>query len=282
MNKIIRYTTLFISFSLLIISGGCKTPTDISYFQDIKEETFKVESPGQIKIAPNDRLTIMVKTMDPVVSALFNLNVLTDRMVETSNLNSGKGTLGASTSSSNGISKYTVTSQGNIDFPVLGQIHVAGMTRSELAAFIKGEIEGKNLAKNPIVTVEFLNMGISILGEVNEPGRYDINQDQINIIEAISMAGDLNINGKRENISVIREDESGVHTYKVDITNFKELHSSPAYYLKQGDIIYVEPTDMRKRQATNNGNNVFSTSFWISLGSLVTSFITTLAVFIKK
>lgn len=273
----------FISFFLisgLVLFTSCRTPKDVTYFQDISENVITPSSPGQIKIEPNDKVWIMVKTMDPNVSALFNLVTTTDRVSDINSLSSGAGSLRTPTAST-GVASYTVSPEGLIDFPVLGQLNVKGMTRSELAAFIKGEIIGRDLAKEPVVTVEFVNMGVSILGEVARPGLYDINQDRINILEAIAMAGDLTIQGKRENVALIRETEDGVRTYRVDMTNFKELSESPAYYLKQGDIIYIEPIDIKKRQTTNNGNNLYTTGFWISLASLLTSVVTTIAVLIK-
>lgn len=274
-------TASFLSLAI-VLSTSCGTPKDVAYFQDLTEETIILPSKSEIKIEPNDKLSIVVKTMDPNVSALFNLNVVTERAGEGSTLMStGAGNLRTNVPASAGISRYTVTPAGTIDFPVLGEIHVAGMTRSELSGFIKGELVGRDLAKNPVVTVEFVNMGVSMLGEVSRPGLYDINQDQISILEAISMAGDLTLQGKRENIIVVREEEGQAKTYRVDLTNYKELMASPVYYLKQGDLIYVEPNDLKKRQTTTNGNNVYTTSFWISVAGLLTSVVTTIAVFVR-
>ena len=265
------------------IFTGCKTPEDVAYFQDISDETIIIPSSGEIRIAPNDKLIILVKTMDPSVSAMFNLATPTDRIGgESTTMSSGAGTLRSTSSVTSGVSKYTVSPEGTIDMPVLGEIKVAGMTRNELSGFIKGELMGRDLAKDPVVTVEFVNMGVSLMGEVMHPGQYDINQDKINILEAISMAGDLTLQGKRENIAVIRENNGEVKTYRVDITNYRELTKSPAYYLQQGDIIYVEPNDMRKRQTTTNGNNVYTTGFWISVASLLTSVVTTVGVFVLR
>ena len=266
-----------------LIFTGCKTPEDVAYFQDISDETIIIPSSGEIRIAPNDKLIILVKTMDPSVSAMFNLATPTDRIGgESTTMSSGAGTLRSTSSVTSGVSKYTVSPEGTIDMPVLGEIKVAGMTRNELSGFIKGELMGRDLAKDPVVTVEFVNMGVSLMGEVMRPGQYDINQDKINILEAISMAGDLTLQGKRENIAVIRENNGEVKTYRVDITNYRELTKSPAYYLQQGDIIYVEPNDMRKRQTTTNGNNVYTTGFWISVASLLTSVVTTVGVFVLR
>lgn len=279
-----RYNNIFIlgiSIFTLVVTG-CSVPKKVALFQDTTQESIIISESGEIKIQPNDKLSIVVKTMDPSLSALFNLATVTDRLGDGVAIKHGSSSMQNSTTQSSGIAKYTVSPEGTIDFPLLGEIKVAGMTRSELSGFIKGELMGKDLAKDPIVTVEFVNMGVSILGEVKIPGLYDINQDKITIIEAISMAGDLTLQGQRENIAVLRETDGKVNTYRVDLTNFKELAQSPVYYLKQGDVIYVEPNDMQKRQTTTNGNNVYSTGFWISVASLLTSVVTTVGVFVVK
>jgi len=172
---------------------------------------------------------------------------------------------------SEGMSSYIVRADGTIDFPVIGSLKVEGMTRSEVSAFIKGELMGRNLVKDPVVTVELLNASYSVMGEVNRPGHFRIENDEMNILEALSIAGDLTIQGKRENVALLREESDGIRTYRVDLTNIGELVNSPAYRLKQGDIIYVEPNDVRKRQTTVNGNNILSWGFWVSVASLLTS-----------
>ena len=280
--KILKIGYLGISILCFIYFTSCRTPKDITYFQDVAQETITLPSSGQIKIMPNDKLSILVKTMDPALSSLFNLPAITDRLGEGSTYTTAAGTLKTAASQMSGISKYTVSPQGTIDFPVLGELKVEGMTRDELAGFIKGELMGRDLAKDPVVTVEFVNVGVSVLGEVNHPGQYDISNDQINILEAIAMAGDLTILGQRDNVTVIRETNGEVKTYRVDLTNYKELAQSPGYQLQQGDVIYIQPNEMRIRQSTTNGNNVLSTSFWISVASLLTSVVTTIGVFVVK
>lgn len=281
--KIRGARVLKFSAMALLILGSCSAPKDVAYFQDTVETVIPITSPRQIKIEPNDKLSIIVKSMDPALSSMFNLTINSERVGASTEAlaGSGTGTLRTSGSGSEGLSKYTVTPEGYIDFPVLGNLYVQGMTKNELAAFIKGELMGRNLVKDPVVTVEFVNFGVSVMGEVARPGRYDITQDQINVLEAISMAGDLTIQGKRENVAVLREEADGLHTYRIDLTNFQEVAKSPAYYLKQGDIIYVEPNNVKKRQTTANGNNLLSTGFWISVASLLTSVVTTIAVFVR-
>jgi len=257
-------------FSLMLT--GCGTPKKVAYFQDVNTEVLgEYASRKQIKIAPEDKLVIVVKSKDPALSDLFNLTIASSRV------GASRSTSGAVAKITNyvdigeGISNYTVDPEGNIDFPVLGEIHVEGMTRSTLAAFIKGELIGRELVKDPVVTVEFMNTGISVLGEVLTPGRYDMNRDNINVIQAIALAGDLTINGQRDNVLVIREENGELKTYRLDLTNLKELVKSPGFNLQQNDVVYVEPNAMRKRSTTVNGNNVLNASFWVSVSSLLTS-----------
>lgn len=259
---------IIIALSAIVVS--CSAPKNLAYFQDVTETVIPVSS-SEVRVSPHDKLSIIVKSKDPALSSLFNLTVASDRLGLDVPASGTGSTLRSFSTTSEGISSYTVAPDGTIDFPVLGKLKIEGMTRSELAGFIKGELMGKELVKDPVVTVEFLNTGFSVMGEVNNAGRFDINKDQLNILEALSLAGDLTIQGQRENVAVVRTDKDGVHTYRVDLTNFVELTKSPAYYIRQGDVIYVEPNGVRKRQATVNGNNVLSASFWVSVASLLTS-----------
>ena len=197
---------------------------------------------------------------------LFNLPIISRQIGTTSG-----------TSNSQGISGYTINKDGDIDFPVLGHIHVAGMTRAEIASYIKEELVSKNLVKDPVVTVEFMNLTVSVLGEVANPGRFNIDKDKLTLLDALSMAGDLTVYGKRENVLVQREENGKQTLYQVNLNSGYDLYASPVYYLQQNDIVYVEPNSMKARQATVNGNNVRSASFWMSLASLLTT-ITVLIV----
>lgn len=263
---------------------GCSVPKDVAYFQDTDTSAI-IENVNKtpIKVAPGDKLAIVVKTKDPTLSALFNMPVYSNRIGQggsTSGTSSELRSYSGSTAES--VASYNVTPEGTIDFPILGYIHVGGMTRSEVAAFIKGELEGRELAKNPTVAVEFLNSGISVLGEVNNPGRYDLNRDDLNVLEALSLAGDLGINGQRQNVKVLRKEGDKMVTYTLDLTDASKLMTSPAFYLRQNDVIYVEPNKMRKRSTTINANNTLSVGFWMSVASVLTSVVTTIAVFVNK
>ena len=148
---------------------------------------------------------------------------------------------------------------------------MAGLTREEAEERIKEELLDCRQIKDPVVIIEFMNLGFSILGEVARPGRYKIDRDRFTVLDAISLAGDLTINGRRDNIMLVRHEVTKDRTYILNLMDAKSLYNSPAFYMEQGDIIYVTPNDKRIRESTVNGNNIRSTSFWISLASLLTS-----------
>ena len=242
----------------LALAASCAAPEKISYFQDAS--TYGLSEPvreNHIRLRPEDKISIVVNTSNNDLTSLFNLPYISQR-------------LGSSTSSS-AVSGYTVDADGNIDFPVLGKLHVAGLTRAETAAYIKQQLIEQEQAKDPVVTVEFMNLTVAVMGEVSKPGRYAIDKDKLTILDALSLAGDLTIYGRRDNVLVFRIVDGKETSYKVDLCTAKSLIYSPVYYVQQDDIIYVEPNEMRARQSTVNGNNVRSTSFWISLASLAAS-----------
>ncbi len=260
---------------LACLAASCSAPKNIAYFQGANDaeilEIAAVES-RQITVQPFDKISIIVSCKDPALAQMFNLHVFTNSHVEKSGVNGTNSQFrDYNVGYSDGINGFTVSPDGTIDYPVLGRIKIEGMTRGELSGFIKGEIMGRGLIKDPIVTVEFLNVGVSILGEVKEPGRYDLNADVLTVPEALSLAGDMTIQGTRERVKVIRKNGDKVQTYFIDMTDAKKMLASPAYYLKQGDIVYVEPNGMKKRQSTTNGTNVSNVSFWLSVASLLTS-----------
>ena len=266
-----RIRLIILSLAALLATA-CSAPK-IAYLEDINSgQTVQIANVKNIRILPDDKISVLVNSRDPLLSNLFNLPYVTRQL----------GAIDNRSSYSQGLSGYTVDTEGNIDFPVLGKVHVAGLTRSEIAAKIKGELEGQNLVKDPVVTVEFLNLTVSVLGEVQRPGRFSIDKDRVTILDAIGMAGDLTIHGKRQNVLVQRETDGQTTLYRVDLTKGSELYASPVYYLQQNDVVYVEPNAMKARQATVNGNNVRSTAFWFSLVSVLTSIATTVAVIATK
>lgn len=248
------------------------TPKNITYFQNIDETVATVDmAKTQIRVRPEDKLSIVVNSKDDQLSRLFNLPVVSTNITQAATLTSDVQTIRGTNSIKSGVSLYTVTPEGTIFFPVLGELKIAGMTRSEVAGFIKGELMGRDLVKDPTVTVEFVNTGVSVLGEVNQPGRMEVNRDHLTVLDALAMAGDLTINGQRENVLVIREEDGVRKSYRLDLTDARKAMESPGFYLKQNDVVYVEPNAQQKRAATTNGNNVLSTAFWVSVASLLTS-----------
>lgn len=265
---------------LLLAAASCSTPKDITYFQDVTHgEMIQPLERNDIKVRPEDKLSIVVSTQDPALSSMFNLVTTQNRIGS----GSSGGTLGGSSAGGSGqTSLYTVDADGDINFPVLGRLHVAGMNRTQLAKYIETEIKSRELVKDPIVTVDYANTGISVLGEVKSPGRVEFNKDHLTIVEAIAMAGDIAPDGMRQNVTVMREGENGRQTvYKVDLTDMKLLAQSPVYYMQQNDVIYVEPNDKAKRNTTPNGNSPFTPAFWFSIASFAMT-IGTLVISLTK
>lgn len=246
-----------------MLAASCSTPKDITYMQDFGDDAVQaVAQQKRITVLPDDKLSIIVSSKDPALAEVFNLAVAQTRVGQTSQ---------GYKSSNNLISAYTVDPNGYIQFPVIGEIYVRGLQRSEVAEKIKDELIKSNMLKDPTVTVEFLNATISVLGDVKSPGEYAIDRENLNIMQALSKAGDLNITGKRENVLVVREENGQNRAYRVDLTNTAELMQSPAYYLQQNDIVYVEPNNMKKRESINNANTILTPTFWMSVASLLTT-----------
>jgi polysaccharide export outer membrane protein len=259
-----------IVLAITLLLGACATPK-VAYLTDMEPGTEEqILHPLEIRLQPEDKISILVNSQNHLLVDLFNLPIVSQQIGTASNSYANPQT--------RGLSGYTVDGDGNIDFPVLGLLHVEGMTRGEVTAYIKEELINNELVKDPVVTVEFMNLTVSVLGEVVRPGRFNIEKDKLTLLEAISMAGDLTIYGKRDNVSVQRDENGKSVIYRVDLTSGADLYASPVYYLQQNDVVYVEPNSMRARQSTVNGNNVRSSSFWISLTSLLT---TVLVLFIK-
>lgn len=263
-----RLVLAMVVTAIALLSTACNTSKKVLYVQDLNpgSQVAIQASQNPITVQPEDKLSIIVNSRDPQLTALFNLPKVNKMISQTSTNGSSPAS-----NNSNDVLGYTVDKNGEIDFPVLGKIKVAGMTREEIAQYIKEQLIAKNLVKDPIVTVEYMNLCFTVIGEVSSPGRYGIDRDHTTIIDAISMAGDLTINGKRNTVKVIRNEDGVQRVYGIDLTSGADIYSSPAYYLQQNDVIYVEPNGLKARQSTVNGNTVRSTAFWFSVISLITS-----------
>ena len=257
----------------MLAMPSCSTPKRIAYFQDLAEaDGARVTEATRITVRPKDKIAIIVNCKSPELTALFNLPYVSQRLGENNRSGIPSGT------SQGTISGYTVGDDGCIDFPVLGEVRVAGLTREEIAAEIKRELNDRGQASDAVVTVDFMNLYYQVLGEVSKPGRYAIDREGMTVLDAIAAAGDLTIYGRRDCVRVLRTEGGKVSTFSFDLCSAEDVVSSPAYYIRQGDVVYVDPNDVRMRQSTVNGNNVRSTSFWISLTSLAASVTNTIVV----
>lgn len=249
-----KYFYLFVLGAALLTS--CKTPRDITYLQDVNVNVpIQTQADGTIRFQPGDKLSIYVHSRDEKLMQLFNLS---------RNLNSAGSSMGNQYS-------YTINENGEIDFPVLGMIKVQGLTRTEVGQLIKRELMVNDYCKDPVVTVDFYNMNFSVLGTVGGAGMIPITKDRITLLEAIAMASDLQIDGKRRNVLVMRQEGDRQVPYRVDLTSAENVYKSPVYYIRQNDVIYVEPNNKNKRNSTVMGNSAYQPAFWMSLASFLAS-----------
>lgn len=251
-----------IAFALCILTG-CASQKQISYLQNVPENyRQKVTQDYDIRIHTDDLLSIMVNSKDLELVQMFNLPMVSYQIGNTGYSGGQNRVLG-----------YLVDKEGNIDFPQLGSIKVQGMTRSELTQYIKEQLIGKGLVKDPIITIQFLNYKVSVIGEVTRPGTFDITSDRITLLDALSRAGDLTIFGRRDNVKVIREENGERIVATLDLRS-DDIFDSPYYYLRQNDVVYVEPNKVKAGQREINQNRSIGTfasivSVLISIAVLV-------------
>lgn len=262
MKKVIK--TLVFAIAIVVAMSSCKGSKQVAYFQDVanKDTVLTTALAQTLRVQPGDKLLIVVHSRDPQLANLYNMPIVGTRIGMD---NSG--------SRSQSTMAYTVDSKGQIDFPVLGKLTVAGMKREEVAEMVQTRLINENLCNDAVVAVEMDNAYVSILGEVARPGRYALTKDHMTVLEGLGLAGDLGIQGKRENVMVVRNGDGKAQTFQLNLNDLSQVASSPAYYIQEGDVIYVEPNNYRKRQTTVNGNNMLSTGFWISVASLITSIV---------
>ncbi len=253
-----RNSTLLFCLVAAAALCSCNVQKRIVYIQDARpNETVKMAEDYQIRIKPLDRLTIVVSSKDPELAAPFNAN---------STYNSLSGTqIGSTTNGASSLQIRTVTPEGTLDMPIIGAVECAGRTRSQLAAEIAQKIKDGGYISDPTVNVQFADMKITVIGEVNRPGQYDIVRDEITLLEALALAGDLTIYGERDEVAIIRDVDGKSVVEYVDLRS-KDLFSSDFYHLRQNDVVYVKPNKYKAATAEINQNR----TFWLSLvGSLV-------------
>ena len=250
---------LYVALAFAVLLTSCSTPKNVAYIKNSDEvDLSKSEYLYDARIMPKDVLTITVSTVNPEASAPFNLIVR-------NTLNSTSSTIGTSSGS---LQTYLVGNDGTIEFPVLGNLKVGGLTKAECEKMIHDKIMPYlNAKENPVVTVRMANYKISVLGEVNRPGMFTVSNEKINIFEALAQAGDLTIYGVRDNVKLIRESADGKKEIHTIILNDANLINSPYYYLQQNDILYVEPNNV-KSQNSKVGQ---VTTLWFSATSILIS-----------
>ena len=249
---------VFVALAVALLCASCSAPKNVAYIKnsdevDLSQSAYLYDA----RIMPKDVLTITVNTVNPDAAAPFNLSVPTAFNNQT-----------RSTYSQPILQTYLVDNNGTIEFPVLGNLKVGGLTKSECEKLIHDKIMPYlNAKENPVVTVRMANYKISVLGEVNRPGIFTVSNEKINIFEALAQAGDLTIYGVRDNVKLIRENAKGRKEIHTVVLNDASLINSPYYYLQQNDILYVEPNKVKARNSTVGQ----TTTLWFSATSILIS-----------
>jgi len=252
----------FILLLSLVILSSCGSRKNIVYFQDepiTNQSLSELDNNYQLRYKPNDILTIDVAAELPESVAAFNLPAV------------GYNAPNTSTQQTQVLRQtYLIDPNGNIEFPTLGTIKLEGLTRVEATAMLKERIS--EYVKEFIVNIRLVNFTIAVMGEVNRPGTYTVEGERISLIQALGLAGDLTIYGKRNNIFLIREIDGKKKYAKYDLTSINVVNS-PVYYLSQNDIVYVEPNDARVKTSSYNPNTGVLISAIGTLATIVAIFV---------
>lgn len=249
----IKVKPLLLLVMILGLITSCASRKDLVYFQG-ETDLNTVYEQSTPKIRPNDMLSISISATDMRATEPFNQNNVY-KMRQTSNDEQAQNV-------------FTVSEQGTIDFPVLGEVYVNGLTRNQAIQLFKQKLEPYIV--NPGVNINFVNFKVSVIGEVNKPGTFTLPTERITVLEALALSGDLTIQGKRNNVMVIRETNGEKKTYTIDLTS-KEALNSPVYYLAQNDVIYVEPNKSRVQ------SSVVNYSIFVSIAGIIISVIAVLS-----
>ena len=253
-----KIKSFFLLGVITLIMASCSSYKQVPYLQDpaVVNAIQEAQPLYDAKIMPKDLLTINVNTTDPEAAAPFNLTIQ-------SSINAARTT---SLSQQPVLQQYLVNNEGNIDFPVLGTLHIGGLTKSEAENLIREKLK-PYLRETPIVTVRMTNYKISVLGEVAHPGTFTVSNEKVNVLEALAMAGDMTIWGMRNNVKLVREDATGKREIIMLDLNDADIVTSPYYYLQQNDILYVTPNKTKSK----NSDIGQSTSMWFSATSILVS-----------
>lgn len=243
----------------LLLFSSCKTGEKVLYLQDVSEgQTLTTQVSQSLKLLAGDKVSIIVTSSStPAIAMQFNLPITT--------IQAGAATSATPTQ----IALYTIDENGCVDMPNLGRIKISGLSRGEAASKIQSMLRAEQL-RDAVVTINAYDQYVTVLGEVTRPGRVNIVRDRLTLLDALGQAGDLTIQGRRDNVKVIREENGESKAYFVDLRS-KDLFNSPVYSLQQNDIIYISPNNVRVGQSTNNDNSVRSISTWLSVSSVLIS-----------
>ena len=256
-----RLKIALIAGAMAVLTASCSTSEEIAYVKDAPRDTATAITGEFTKgIQANDLLSIYVESESPEVTLQFNQETNKIAYANGSVINPG----------STAVTGYLVNQDGEIIFPVLGKIKVAGMTHDSLAHMLEKRLVNEGHILDATVTIKLMNFKVSILGDVMKPGVIQATGERLTIFEALSMVGDLTIYGQRTNVTVIRE-ENGVRTIgELDLTS-KDIFNSPYYYLHQNDVVYVEPNKKRKRDAERDNIMLTYVTSAVSIVSTIAS-----------
>ena len=247
-----KVSKIVLTLFILTITS-CVSKKDIVYFQNDETNQSEKNNIYRSIFKPNDLVQITISALDLEAVKPFNLPGATKTT------NDGLGTPQ--------LQSYLIDSEGFIEFPLLGRIKLGGLARAEAISFFKNKLS-PDYVKNPTINIKITNFSVTVLGDVKSPGRFTIPNERISVLEAIGLAGDLNISGIR-NIEVKREENNRIATYSLDLRS-NNIFTSPAYYLQQNDIIYVKPNKATSQSASSNTN----TSLFISITGVLLAIIT--------
>ena len=242
-------TAFMTGIFVLVLATSCTSTKNVTYFNGTEKGDFasKGSVPESI-IQKNDILNITVSSLNPEASIIFNPpianSMAANSVLPGQNTNAPGTNLG-----------YLVNTDGMIQFPILGNVKAEGLTKNQLRDKIAKDIASRQLLKDAIVTIRFLNFRVTVLGEVNRPNVISVPNEKITMLEAIGLAGDLTLYGKRDNVMLIRESETKRSITRINL-NSSELFTSPFYYLQSGDIIYVEPNKAKIASTTQTRQNL--------------------------
>lgn len=257
---------VLVFFSAIIFSS-CKSAKEVLYVQDIENNSSDNLNFFEPKIQPGDLLSITVNAQNNELAAPFNLHIV-------SSMGENRKSVGGYY-----LQGYLVSTKGTINFPILGELSVIDLTTYQLSQKIKNEIMRGNYIKDPVVVTTFQNFKISVLGEVNRPGSFSVPNERITLFDALGLAGDMTIYGRRDNVIVIREHNGERQVFVQDLRS-KEIFNSPCYYLAQNDVVIVNPNRTKIQMGGINQNN--NVGVWVSLVGSVTSISTLIMTVVRN